>query len=117
MEKKEKRKSTVLICLISQCLWVYNIFYCSIVCADIKIVWFADLKLQNAIAVLATGHPQVWLHVTLLIPRHVFGPIFVCFAHSLMPVLPQLDLQLLVALLPLGEYDDQFLIFCEAFFG
>lgn len=35
MEKKEKRKHTFLIHLISQCLWVYNILCCSIVCADI----------------------------------------------------------------------------------
>jgi hypothetical protein len=49
----------------------------------------ADLKLQNAIAVLATVHPQVWLHVALLLPRHVFEPFFVCFARSLMPVFPQ----------------------------
>ena len=77
----------------------------------------ADLKLQNAIAVLATVHPQVWLDVTLLLPRHVFEPFFACFARSLMPVLPQFDLQLLVALLPLREYDDLSLIFCEALFG
>jgi hypothetical protein len=77
----------------------------------------ADLKLQNAIAVLATAHPQVWMHVALLIPWQVFGPFVVCFPRSLMPVLPQFDLQLLVAMLPLREYDDLNLIFCEALVG
>jgi hypothetical protein len=77
----------------------------------------ADLKLQNAIAVLATVYPQVWLHVALLLPRHVFEPFFVCFARSLMPFLPQVDLQLLVALLPLCEYHNLSLIFCESLFG
>jgi hypothetical protein len=47
-----------------------------------------------------------------LVPRHVFGPFFVCFARSLMPVLPRFDLQLLVALLPLREYDDLSSIAC-----
>lgn len=50
----------------------------------------ADLKLQNAIAVLATVHPQVWLHVALQFPWHVFEPFFDCFARLLMPVLPLL---------------------------
>jgi hypothetical protein len=38
MYKKQKRKRIFLICLISQCLWVYNIFCCSLVSADIEIV-------------------------------------------------------------------------------
>ena len=76
----------------------------------------ADLKLQNAIAVLASVHPQVWLRVALLFPRHVFDLFFVCFAHLLMPVLLQFDLQLLVALLPLCDYVDLSLNFREALF-
>ena len=47
----------------------------------------ADLKLHNAIAVLATVHRQVWLHVALILPRHIFEPFLVFFARSLMPVL------------------------------
>ena len=47
MEKKEKRKCTFLICLISQCLWVDSIFCCSIACADIEIVWFSDSRTRN----------------------------------------------------------------------
>jgi hypothetical protein len=74
----------------------------------------ADLKLKNAILVLANVHPPVWLHVALLFPRHVFEPLFVSVALLLMPVLPQFDLQLLVAVLPLCEYDNLSLIVCEA---
>ena len=65
----------------------------------------ADLKLQNAIAVLATAHPHVWLHAALLLPRRVFEPFFVSFARSLMPVRPQFYLQITVDMLALGEYD------------
>jgi hypothetical protein len=37
-------------------------------------------------------------------------------ARSLMPVRPQFDFQLRVALHPLREYDDLRLVFCEALF-
>ena len=75
------------------------------------------LKLQNAMVVLATVHLQVWLHVAMPLPRNVFEPLFVYIDRSLIPVVPHFDLQLLVALLPFCEYDDQSLIVCEALFG
>jgi hypothetical protein len=56
----------------------------------------------------------IWLHVALQFPRHVLEPFFVCFARSLMPGFPRFDLQPLVALLPLRDYDDLRLPFCEA---
>lgn len=51
----------------------------------------------------------------LLYPRLVVDPIFVFFTRSLMTVHPQLHLQF-KALLPLREYDDLSLIFCDALF-
>ena len=48
----------------------------------------ADLKLQKANAMFATVHPQVWLHVALVLPRSVFEPFFVFFARLLMSGLP-----------------------------
>lgn len=97
-------------------LFLLDAFQLLSACGVHSVVNEAALKLQHAIAVLATVHPQVWLRVALQFPWPVFEPFFVCFSHSLMPVLPQFDLQLLVALLPLREYDDPGLIFCEALF-
>ncbi|VDK87824.1 unnamed protein product, partial [Onchocerca ochengi] len=47
--KERKEKPHVLLCLILQCLCICNIFYCSIVCADIDIIWFADSRIRNVI--------------------------------------------------------------------
>jgi hypothetical protein len=63
-------------------LFIVDVFQPLSVCRVHFVEKEADLKLQNAIAVLATVHPQVWLHVAVLLPRHVFGPFFVCFARS-----------------------------------
>lgn len=55
---------------------------------------------------------QIWLHITLLFPWHIFQPFIVSLTRALMPVLPQL----LDTLLLLHECDDLSLIFCEKFF-
>jgi hypothetical protein len=79
-------------------LFLVDVFLPLSACRVLSVENEAGLNLPNAIAVLATVHPRVWLHVALL----------------LMPVFPRFDLQLLVALLPLREYEDLSLIFCEA---
>jgi hypothetical protein len=95
MEKKEKRKRTFVICIISQSfsvkhdsvlsndadlLFLVDVFQPLSACRVHSVENEGDLKLQNAITVLATVHPQVWLHVALLIPRHVFWSFFVSFS-------------------------------------
>jgi hypothetical protein len=103
--------------VIADLLFLLDVFQPLSACSIHSVENKADLKLQNPIAMLTTILSQVWLHIALLLPWHIFEPFFVCFAHSLMPVLPQFDLQLLVALLLVCEYDDLGLIFCEALFG
>jgi hypothetical protein len=46
-EMKGKRKHTFMMCLMLQCLLVYNIFCCTIVCEYLQVVRFTDSRTRN----------------------------------------------------------------------
>jgi hypothetical protein len=46
-EMKGKRKRTFMMCLMSQCLLVYNIRCCTIVCEYVQVVRFTDSRTRN----------------------------------------------------------------------
>ncbi len=62
----------------------------------------SEPEVAEKIDVLEIAHPQVWLHVALL----AFEPFSVFFAHPLTPIRLLLNLQWIVVVLPLYEYEN-----------